>query len=302
MSRHREEVPRPLSFFESNTYSQFGEDGILAEIVHRIESHHALTKWCVEFGAWDGEFLSNTARLIREEDFHAVLIEGDTQRARDLRHVHPARQVVALNALVTSKGDQRLDVLLANTPAPHDFDVLSIDIDGCDYHVWAAVEKYRPKVVVIEYNPTMPNEVDWVQADDAAINQGSSAAALWRLASEKNYVPVALTHTNLIAVASEYADAVLGFDRPTLDELRDDKDARVFIFVGYDGTLFTSQPVTMPWNLHTTIPEHRLQVLPRALRGFRGGRSASQIALRHAVATWLSPRQEFARLRDRFRA
>ena len=46
-----------LSQFRKNKHSQNGEDGVIAEICHRL----AITNgFFVEFGAWDGMHLSNT--------------------------------------------------------------------------------------------------------------------------------------------------------------------------------------------------------------------------------------------------
>ena len=61
--------------------------------------------------------------------------------------------------------------LLADTSVPLDFDVLSVDVDGVDFHLWQAVREYRPKVVCIEYNRTIPNEVEFTTSAE------SSAAA-----------------------------------------------------------------------------------------------------------------------------
>jgi hypothetical protein len=36
------------------------------------------------------------------------------------------------------------------------FDFLSIDIDGNDYHAWHAIKNYQPKILMIEFNPTIP--------------------------------------------------------------------------------------------------------------------------------------------------
>ncbi len=44
-------------------FSQNGEDGILREILRRIQPS---SKWCLEVGAWDGLHLSNARRLDRD--------------------------------------------------------------------------------------------------------------------------------------------------------------------------------------------------------------------------------------------
>ena len=42
-------------------------------------------RWCVQFGAWDGEHLSNTAALIKHKNYSAVLIEADPSRFEILK-------------------------------------------------------------------------------------------------------------------------------------------------------------------------------------------------------------------------
>lgn len=39
---------------------------------------------------------------------------------------------------------------------PKDFDILSIDIDSCNYQVWASIKEYSPKIVIIEVNSYLP--------------------------------------------------------------------------------------------------------------------------------------------------
>ena len=82
-----------LSDYSDNTYSQYGEDGIIEEILNRIENKYSLDNWCVEFGAWDGIYLSNTCRLIRERNFNAVLIEGDKNKVKELEVNFPQENV-----------------------------------------------------------------------------------------------------------------------------------------------------------------------------------------------------------------
>ena len=69
-----------LGEFKKNNFSQFGEDGIISEILKRIDSvlpNSALNMWCVEFGAWDGISGSNTYNLISNFGYRGVLIEPD---------------------------------------------------------------------------------------------------------------------------------------------------------------------------------------------------------------------------------
>lgn len=287
----------PLARYQRDIYSQGGEDGVIAEVLRRIGATVDVNRWCAEVGAWDGVHWSNTARLIREDAYRAVLIEGNAGRAAALGEAHPGRNVVGIHALVGANGPMGLDSLLAATDIPEEFDLLSIDIDGCDYYVWQGMQRYRPRVVVIEYNPTVPNPVVWVQPDDSSVQQGCSAAALVELGSRKGYALVAATMSNLIFVLEDHASAVLGEARLSLDDVRDDSDSRVFVFAGYDGSVHTSRPFELPWLGAVTVPSSRLQPLPAPLRHFYGGGGGWRRVRYGLAIAWISPVALARRLR-----
>jgi len=135
-------VKADLTQFQKNINSQFGEDGIIEEILNRISQASMLDSWCVEFGAWDGLHLSNTCNLIKNKSYKAVLIEGDVKKHRDLCKNFPSQDVIKICRFVTFDGDSTLDRILQNTPIPCNFDFLSIDIDGCDYFIFESLEIY----------------------------------------------------------------------------------------------------------------------------------------------------------------
>src|SRR5207302_7194236 len=80
----------------------------------------------------------------------------------------------------------------------------SIDIDGNDYHVWEKISDYEPKVVCIEFNPTVPAEVDFVQHADPHLKQGASLLALSRLGKAKGYELISVLTSNAFFVKAEY--------------------------------------------------------------------------------------------------
>ena len=99
-------------------------------------------RWCVEFGAWDGKYLSNTWDLINNKGWCAVLVEGDDRRAASLAEIHRSRnaEVFVRHAYVGWEGENSLDSILGATSIPLDFDLLSVDIDGNDWHVWNGLQ------------------------------------------------------------------------------------------------------------------------------------------------------------------
>jgi hypothetical protein len=248
----------------ANVHSQAGEDGILGKVLEVIG---APTRWCVEFGAWDGKYLSNTYNLIANHEFSAVMIEGSTKRYRDLvAAFNDNPRVIALNAFVGFTAADGLDTILAKTSIPVDFDVLSIDIDGNDYHVWSAVTHYRPRVVVIEYNPTVPNAVDFVQPADMQVNQGASLSAQARLGKSKGYELVAVTEHNCIFVRAELFPA-FGIEDNSIAALRPNENMVTYVFNGFDGTVFVRGAGKLGWH-NTPYRESKMQHLPKFMRKF----------------------------------
>lgn len=259
-----------LQTFQSNNYSQHGEDGILEEVFSRLREHIPLDNWCVEFGAWDGVFLSNTCHLIRNKGYNAVLIEGNAKRVEQLNRNLPQANVLKICAFVHFAGSSSLDHILATTHIPAEFDFLSIDVDGVDYYILEGLQNFRPKIICIEFNPTIPNAVDFVQPKDFSVKQGSSARAILRLANSKGYQLIAVTGCNLMFVRNDIAihvvDAV-----PTLEESNAAGNDPQYLFVGYDGTLLSNKgTVCLPWHSGIKVPLQKIQVLPRLLRVFSG--------------------------------
>jgi hypothetical protein len=248
----------------ANVHSQAGEDGIIAKILDVIGEK---TKWCVEFGAWDGRHLSNTYHLVAGRGFSAVMIEGSTKRFDDLVAASKANdRIVPINALVGFTAADGLDSILAGTAVPLEFDVLSIDIDGNDYHVWKAVTRYRPRVVVIEYNPTVPTPVDFVQPADMAVNQGASLKAMARLGRDKGYELVSVTEHNCLFVIAELFPK-FGIADNSIQALRPNEALVTYIFNGFDGTVFVRGYGKLAWH-NTPYRESRMQHLPKFMRKF----------------------------------
>jgi len=277
---------KSLSAFETNVNSQYGEDGVTEEILARLEKSVELDKWCVEFGAWDGLHLSNTCRLIQEVGYSAVLIEGNPSKYKELCKNFPEKKIVKLCEFVDFQGPKSLENILLDTDIPKEFDFLSIDIDGNDYHILDSLSEIRPKLICIEFNPHIPNEVEFVQKADFKINVGSSAKSLILLAQKKGYDLVHATRGNLFLTRSDLTGFVLGKEHPQIEDIIDDSDKRTFIFVGMDGSLHTSQTVWMPWH-KLAVTEAGIQALPAHLIRFRSDYNVFQ-KISFYTYRWLS--------------
>jgi hypothetical protein len=87
---------------------------------------------------------------------------------------------------------------------PIDFDFATIDVDGTDYWLMAdLLSAYRPKCLCVEFNPSMPNDLIYIQPRNDAVRQGSSLAALVELASSHHYILVETTMYNAFFVPDD---------------------------------------------------------------------------------------------------
>jgi hypothetical protein len=170
-------VFRDLSKYERRIFSQNGEDGVLARMLDLVGSTN---QYFVEFGTgarakqcctrglaelgWDGLWMDCCA----PEEGSRVKRESVTA--------------------------ENINDLFAKYQVPNEFDVLSIDIDGNDYWVWKAIdEKYRPRIILAEYNASVPPTESRAIAYDPEFRwghtdyYGASLLALARLAERRGY-------------------------------------------------------------------------------------------------------------------
>jgi hypothetical protein len=231
---HVQENSAWLKGHRNNVTSQYGEDGILNKIFETIGEGK---KWCVEFGAWDGKKYSNTFDLIASKRWNSVQIEGNKDRFRELLDTHGNNSNVHCICAVIGFNPKKdtIEHFLRTTPIPVGFDLISIDIDGNDYHIWESIKDFRPRVVLIEFNAAIPNDVVYVQDRNFDINQGSSLMAMVELGKKKGYELVATTNNNAFFVVKEEF---------TKFKIKDNQiDAMHFaggkgrLFLLYDGTI-----------------------------------------------------------------
>lgn len=107
---------------------------------------------------------------------------------------------------------------------PKNFDLLSIDIDFNDYWVWKSIIDYSPRVVVIEYNASIPpNESKVVpyypEAKLDGTNYfGASLLALRNLGLSKGYTLVGCDNNGVNAFFCK-SELVRGFELKDIKEL-----------------------------------------------------------------------------------
>lgn len=208
-----------LSEYFKSIFSQHGEDGLLEYLYSVIPLKK---KYYVEFGASNGSTIENT-RFLRENcGWSGLLMEGN----QDL--------VNQSNGLVNFEWvtPENIMELFLKYKVPNDFDFLSIDIDSDDIYVFDAIDtkKYKPSVIIAEYNPGLPNHLPLAiekGKSDYGIDHhgknnnfpcyhGCNIHAWYVVARRKGYSIITTTGVNVVMIRNNYAKK---FTVPSLNDI-----------------------------------------------------------------------------------
>ena len=133
-------------------YSQNEEDGIIQEIFNRIGTTN---KTFVEFGIGDG--LENNTLALLLSDWKGLWIEGSSRAVNNIKDnfksVINNERLKVVEAFITK--DNINDIISSNI-SDKEIDLLSVDIDGNDIHIFNEISVVNSRVVVIEYNAKFP--------------------------------------------------------------------------------------------------------------------------------------------------
>jgi len=182
---------------EYQVFSQNGEDGIIAEIFNRIGTTN---KYFIEFGVENG-LECNTLNLLYK-GWSGLWIEGSEHDCKVINERF--KDLISGNRLKIQNGfitAENIESYFDKADTPAEPDMLSIDIDYNDYYIWKAIDKYKPRVVVIEYNSIFRPDTHFVVKYNASRMWdktsffGSSLLALEQLGIEKGYCLVGCVFT-----------------------------------------------------------------------------------------------------------
>jgi hypothetical protein len=187
-NRHpRYQDPVRLPRYQAQVNSQNGEDGILHEIFRRVG---ATTQIFAEVGVGDGS-QNNTAFLF-SLGWSGYWIDGSDSFLPAIKNRKDIERG-CLKWLVSSITRENIEACFEQLGVPHEFDLLSLDIDQNTYYAWEGLRSFRPRVVVVEYNSSLPADVDWkviydpVRPWDGSRNFGASLKAFEILGRRLGY-------------------------------------------------------------------------------------------------------------------
>lgn len=170
--------------------SQFDEDTHILAILDEI-GHGS--KFLVDIGA--RLVGSNSAMLLNDYGWRGVLFDADPDAAAELRREFPQCEVHGL----------AVTPVCIHAYVPPETHFLSIDVDGQDWWLWAALAR-RPALVVIETNPLDGHFVAPFRMSpgrDPAAGYGCSVESAKALGAMKGYDYLGRTAVNAFFCRSD---------------------------------------------------------------------------------------------------
>ena len=179
------------------SFAQFNEDLIIIDLFFKKKIEDGVF---VEFGAWDGVHLSN-CKLLADNGWSGFFIEGDSHRFQECQNNYKNNdKIKVINKFIDE--NYTLNNLIEEKSI-NQIDVLSIDIDGKDLTELKKLNSIRPKVIVIEFNSSIPFDVECEDTIGGEGN-GSSYLSILNHLSNHDYELINFTPCNLIFIEKEF--------------------------------------------------------------------------------------------------
>lgn len=181
-----------LCHHEFKIFSQWGEDGILQFLTRNLNISH---RTFIEFGVEDF-FESNCRLLLMKDGWQGFVIDGSHANIDRLSssYFYWRYPLQAISAFVTR---ENVSDLLEKSGFDKQCGVLSVDVDGVDWHLLRQLGHWNASIVVVEYNSvfgsrhsiTVPYRSDFVRSRSHWSNLywGASLPAFDLLLSERGY-------------------------------------------------------------------------------------------------------------------
>jgi hypothetical protein len=213
---------KSFSDIEFQIFSQFGDDGIIQYLVHKIPIPK---KTFIEFGV-ENYREANTRFLMINNYWSGFIIDASKANVASIKseQLYSFYDLSVEASFITKSN---INLLLSKSGFNENLGILSIDIDGNDYWIWSKIDKYCPVIFICEYNSlfglepyTIPYKEDFIRGVDSPFNfYGTSLSSINNLSVERGYTFVGCNSAgnNAYFVKNEYIQ-FLDFPLPSLEE------------------------------------------------------------------------------------
>ena len=179
-----------------NIFTKDGEDGILLYLLNKIGS---IDKTFIDIGSNDC-INSNCANLAFHHGWKGLFIDGDAASLDRGKYIYSKffkKAVDKFSFVQAIVKPDNINKLLEGYKTTGDIDLLAMDLDGNDYHIWQALEAIKPRIVLVEVqiekgnNDFVPEYTNSFELYEDDIPKGASPLSMKKLANSKGYELVA---------------------------------------------------------------------------------------------------------------
>lgn len=207
--------PQRLEHYAFKVFSQNGEDGIIQEVFRRIGTK---SKRFIEFGVQSGHECNT--HLLLHLGWSGLWIEGEQNMFKSLVESFDAAiakgSLLAVQSFVTI---DNINSIFENSGYVGEIDLLSVDVDGNDFHLCKALDAVTPRVVVVEFNASFPPPIHWVMPyvqdyrPDSGLYFGASLTSFAEMMESKGYILVGTDICGINAVFVHKKEALEKFSQ-----------------------------------------------------------------------------------------
>lgn len=180
-----------LQDYEFKIFSQGGEDGIIQFLTNSIDINN---KTFIEFGVEDFSESNCRFLIIKDNRWRGFVVDSSKKNIQKLKNYDFfwKNNLNANNNFITK---ENIENILIESGFDKDLGILSIDLDGNDYHILEKINFFKPRILIAEYNSLFGDErkitipynenFNMTNAHYSNLFWGASLPALTYLANKK---------------------------------------------------------------------------------------------------------------------
>jgi hypothetical protein len=181
--------PYTFSDFQFNVFTYHGEDGLLFNLISRLEN---IPKTFADIGAGNC-VTGNCANLAVNLGWYGLFIDANPKNIAIGKSFYSKLHLTRFNPPIvscTKVTPANVNSLLKDNGFEGETGILSIDIDGNDYWIWKAIDAIKPWVVIIECTVEFGGRevvMPYSEGENQEQYSGSSILSFCQLARQKKY-------------------------------------------------------------------------------------------------------------------
>lgn len=210
-----------LAQFKKNYTSQYGEDGIIEEVLRRLNINNGVV---VDIGAHNGKWYSNTYTLLtRGFTVYAIEKSNKAKDLFELKKEYPSLNPIQITVSTDKNSEGHINNIFKTLGVPTEIDFMSIDVDSIDPWILDDMDR-TPKLIAIEIESRYyPLDDKWHNPNgDRKTNPPQNITGfypIYKIAKKKGYHFIAHTLSNVFFIRNDLIPTLNSPEITSVEEL-----------------------------------------------------------------------------------